>query len=375
MDVLSVLSSRRIDMIKSRQRFISDYNEFNKILKDAKSRTRVLFCSYEELRKQGYSLTTHSCIEDKQVYIYLTTRYHEWKDKKFLPTTYIFRKDGKNDVIMAGADAHQSMQRAYKLPSFTEDKRVKSLLGITEKDSFGCAASPFLYYNEKFDKTEHQVYIYDLNSAYGYQLLSDKFPDTSHYKLFTKLKENQVGFLMDDQLTMVTTTGIQCDFVFDTMESPYKKWVQKIYKQKKEGKTEEERLKAKNLLNLAIGYLQRKNPFIRAFIVHSCNNFIKSLIDENTCMCNTDAIYSTVERPDLQLGVEIGQWKLEYVGLFRQKGMNYQKVDVKETSIRGVPKSWFSEDYNILVDHPPVMGNIFTLNKETLQVEERSFEV
>ena len=361
-------------MIKNRTRFILDKDEFNKILQATNDYSCVVNCDYQDLKLAGKSLATHSCLVEKQVHIFLTTQYYEWKNKKGLPTTYIFRKDGAEDIVMTGADAYQHMQRAYKSPTFTDDDQIKRLVGLTDKGSFAGSARPRLYYNPKYDKTEHQVYIYDLNSAYGNQLLSDRFPDTSHYQLSTEVQEHQVGFLFDDCLTMTTTPGIYCDIVFDTIESPYKKWVHNTYKLKRDGKTKEDRLKGKNLLNLSVGYQQRKNPFIRAFIVHSCNKLIDSLIDENTCMCNTDAIYSVVPRPELEIGTEIGQWKLEYTGLFRQRGMNYQKVEKDETCWRGIPKIWFPKDYNILIDKPPIEGNIYTLNRTTLQIEERRFD-
>lgn len=373
MACLSV-TSQETDMTKDRTRFILDADKFNKILQAANNCSNVVFCDYQDLRLAGKSLSTHSCLVEKQVHIFLTTQFYEWKKNKYLPTTYIFRKDGAEDIVMTGADAYQHMQRAYKSPTFVNDPVIKKYIPTNHKGSFAYSAPPKLYYNEKYDNTEHQVYIYDLNSAYGYQLLSDRFPDTTHYQLFTILHDNQVGFLFDNQLTMVTTPGIQCDIVFDTMESPYKKYVHDVYKMKKEGKTREERLRGKNLLNLPIGYQQRKNPFIRSFIVHSCNNFINLLIDDNTCMCNTDAIYSVVPRPELEIGTEIGQWKLEYNGLFRQRGMNYQKVEKDETCWRGIPKKWFPENYNILIDRPPIEGNVYRFNSTTLQVEERRFE-
>lgn len=351
--------------MRKRSRVILDVSEFNRILDKAKSLTNVQFCSPEELNRASISLSTHSFIADRMVWIELTTKWYENK-----PTTYMFRKDGREDIVMSGADAYQALQSYYKLPSFDKDETIKGHLGMSDKGSFLCSSSPLLYYDEKFDKTEHEVYIYDLNSAYGFHMMSDNFPDTSHYELFTHLKEGQVGFMFDEQLTMVTKPGMFCDIAFDTMVSPYKEWVMKTYKKKSEGRTELERIRAKNLLNLPIGYQQRKNPFIRAFIVQNCNRYIRSLMDENTCMCNTDAIYSIVPRPDLDIGKDIGQWKLEYHGNFRQVGFNYQKVDTHETAVRGTPKTWFGDDFNILTDKIPLRGNKYKLNRDTLKVEE-----
>mgnify|MGYP003288864496 CR=1 FL=1 len=41
-------------------------------------------------------------------------------------------------------------------------------------------------------------------------------------------------------------------------------------------------------------YLQKTNPFWRSIIIHRCNRYVQSLIDENTIYSNTDCIVSAV---------------------------------------------------------------------------------
>lgn len=358
--------------MRKRKVYIETVEEFNEILNQANRCSNLVECTYEQLKEvYKVSLSTHSCYSDNQVNVEITTQFYNLKSGKgFKPTTYVFRKDGDYKVVSDGADCYMLSQRYYKVPNYREEKEiVESLGGFTDKGSFKASARPLVGYSTKFNNTEHDVYIYDLNSAYAVQLM-DKLPNTMVYYMYKRLHENQVGFMFDEQLTMITQPGMYADIVFDLIDSPLKGFARKYYDMKRYAKNKHEKLKAKNMLNLTVGYWQRTNPFLRAYVVHSCNNFIKSLIDENTCMWNTDAIYSIVPRPDLELGNDIGQFKLEYQGLFRQKGDNYQKVSKEDTSYRGIPKKWFSTDWNILKDEIPRTGNIYRLDKDLMQLVE-----
>ena len=361
--------------MKKRKVFVETVEEFNEILNQANKRSNLIECTYEKLKEvYKVSLSTHSCYSDNQVNIEITTQFYNLKRGKGLkPTTYIFRKDGDYKIVSDGADCYMISQRYYKAPDYRKEKEiVESLGGFTDKGSFMYSASPLVGFNSKFNNTEHDVYIYDLNSAYAVQLMN-KLPDTEEYRLYSIVKKDQVGFMFDEQLTMITQPGMYADIVFDLIDSPLKRFARKYYDMKRYATNKLDKLKAKSMLNLTVGYWQRTNPFLRAYVVHSCNNYIKSLIDENTCMWNTDAIYSVVPRPDLELGNDIGQFKLEYQGLFRQKNNNYQKISKEDTTYRGVPKKWFSADWNILKDDIPKTGNIYRLDKDLMQVVEVEF--
>lgn len=358
--------------MRKRKQYVETLEEFNEILMAAYNRSNLMNCTYEQLRYvHKVSLATHSCYQDKQVTIEVTTQFYDIKRGEGLkPTTYIFRKDGQYKLVMDGSSCFMIAQKYYKVPDFRDNKEIVDNIGISEKGSFIGSASPIVGYNRKYDSTEHDVYVYDLNSAYAVQLMN-KLPNTEKYVLYGRIEnDNQVGFLFDSQLTMIKSKGLYADIIFDLVDSPYKTFARKYYDMKKGAKSIREKLKAKNILNLSVGYWQRINPFLRAYVVHSCNNYIKSLIDENTCMWNTDAIYSTKERPDLELGDDIGQFKLEYKGKFRQKGNNYQKVDSVDISYRGIPKSWFGvyEDWNILTDGLPTGGNMYRLDTDIMQI-------
>lgn len=125
------------------------------------------------------------------------------------------------------------------------------------------------------------------------------------------------------------------------MESPFKRFVNKWFGIKRYG-TPEEKIKAKQMLNFCVGYMQRTNPFIRNTIVERCNLKMEDLIDDNTLYCNTDCIVSLVPRTDIELGGGLGEFHIEHEGTFAYNGFNYQ-WNYELPTYRGIPKNWFIE--------------------------------
>lgn len=346
-----------------RIRYVESYKEICDILSAAKKAKIV----YGEWTIGGPSLKWHSFIDDRLVEFRVTTDRYEGK-----PLTYIFRKDGMFIPKYTGLEAYRIMQRYYKVPSFINVNNFNELLAYSEKEKkFGLSASPIVGINAKYDGKEVYSYVYDLNSAYA-AVLMGKIPDTSKYYLKTKIKKNQVGFYFDDHLTLATKEGLFADIVFDLIDSPYKAFAKRWYDRKKNPKNVQEKNKAKSVLVNSVGYLQRINPFMRAYIVNSCNKLISSLIDDDTIMWNTDAIYSAKPR-SLNIGNNIGEWKLEKEGLIRYKGVNYQIVENNETHYRGIPKVWFNGDFNILKSNIPTLeeGNLYFFDKEKCKLYKK----
>lgn len=73
-------------------------------------------------------------------------------------------------------------------------------------------------------------------------------------------------------------------------------------------------------------------------------------------MWNTDSIISRVERKDLELGTEIGDWSLKHIDDFAYIGMTYQ-WGKEIPGWRGIPKAWFPDDFDILKDPAPERNN------------------
>lgn len=268
-----------------------------------------------------------------------------------------YRRNNKTicyNARMDGADPKQQItgMRAYTtmcqnlLPWHMPNLRDYKPFGYhkTKTGKTAWAIEPtkqLMYFNKELNNSRYEdCYGYDRNSAFTWAMMqpipnTDKEPD-----LLRKTKSGEIGFNLDGSVCF--EKGHFCNFIFEAQESPFINFAKKWYLKKRDAKTEADKEKAKETLNFCIGYMHRTNPFIRNCIVARSNNYILSLIDENTLYCNTDSIVSRRRRRDLELdlGKELGQWKIEHRGDFAYKDFTYQWNDTIPT-YRGIPKKWF----------------------------------
>lgn len=349
----------------SRQKriYINDVEEFNKLLAIARDdRVPVMHAP-----EPGQIISCMAFIDDKLTKTELTL-------KSGSVATYVFNKDcRKDEQEISGLDAYNQIAKAfstatgYKIPLYDQD--IGSAVAI-------------LAYRPEFEENRIQAYSYDQNSSYGWAL-TQPMPDTREIVGYCDtVKPGQIGFIMDDEppipnfisaggagLRMVREGG-GAEYIFNAMESPFKKFAELWYSRKLKPETKS---KAKQMLCYSVGYLQRKNPFLRAAVVEYANQYIRSLIDENTIYVNTDCIISTQPRDDLPIGQGLGEFKEDHKGLFANVGFNYQWND-NIPIYRGIPKTWFKEGWDILKDPIPDNQNIYELNAITLQMEARKYE-
>lgn len=311
-------------------------------------------------------------IEDKMVEFRVTCNL----DGK--PCTYKMRKDcSEARQKVEGKTTYATLNHYYKVPSFSDDEYVKEALQYDEsKRKFEVSYSGFLYHNPKFERERIEgCYGYDLNSSYPNAMLK-RMPDTSKpYRVDSKVGEGEIGFIAQPAIkedgSLSTTLqpvfkGI-AEFVFPLMDSPFKRFVEVWYGRKKGAKTKDEREKAKQTMNYAIGYLQKHNPFLRATVLHYANLAISSKMDEDTLHCSTDSLVSKRKRDDLDIGAEIGQFKLEHEGAFYYDGMNYQ-WNLETPTYRHIPKTWFKKDWDMAKDHVPKSGNLYRFDRSKLNL-------
>ena len=310
-------------------------------------------------------------LEDRMVQFVLTYK------KGTKACTYICRKDAE-DIIQAtdGGEAYRILCQYYKVPKITHIGERE----IAKKgDLGGMSASPLLYSNPKYENQRLYAYGYDLKSAYSAAMLKP-IPDCSKPMRSGLIQEGEIGFVekpKDKDPESTELIAIYSGFslyIFPLMESPFKRFVETWYFRKENVRTPLEKLKAKGILNFAIGALQNTNPFIRACIITNCNNLVKSLIDEDTLFCNTDSIVS-LKPLNLKIGEGIGEWKLEHEGYVAYKGLNYQWYGSQgKVSYRGIPKTWFKKDWDILKDPVPNFGNVYMYNNKTHRLEKIKYE-
>ena len=365
-----------------RYRLVSTLEDMNRIIRLGEESSFYILTKkdLQEGARPNYSRC--SVLVDNEKTIEFTTKYvQDYTDKdgkttyktaqpngnRYYVCTWIYDKTGEDSLKVLPNTVYKMSQAAYKIPEIN-DLLTQYEVGPKKGKTIE-SAKPIL--GHKYDTFEGQIYGYDLNSAYS-SVLIDKFIDSNNFRLDDKVGENEVGFLFTTDLTMITEVGKPAEIVFPLIDSPYKDFVSKWYKIKKTS-TGKEKAEAKQILNIMVGLWQNHNAFARAYVVNSCNNRIKKILDahkEDIVYWNTDSVYSKVPLPELELGEEIGQWKLEYQGLFRTKQMNFQKVDKGETSYRGWIKARFPKDFNILTDKLPQTPLRYYFNWETFQIEE-----
>lgn len=308
----------------------------------------------------GKSFGFEAYIEDKQVKFMLSYK------RGGIACTYVCRKDGQEEEQKVdGFNAYNTLSKYYKIPDMTKDELVCEGLGwCEEQGKFLSSAKPLLYSNPKYEGTRNDAIGYDLNSSYSYAMLKD-MPDTSVPYHAGFIKEGEIGFSDTEGTLQPKFKGFSL-WIFPLMKSPFTRFVNHWYEQKKKGNK-----KAKGILNFSVGYLQKVNPFLRATIIYYANQEIAKLIDEDTLYCNTDSIVSMKEK-NLTIGKEIGNFKIEHKGKFAYVGMNYQWNN-DQPSYRGVSKNWFKKDWDILKDEVPSKGNI--VKYENYALVEVDYEI
>ena len=297
-----------------------------------------------------------------------SVKYELVRGEKYV-CTWIFDKSGEFNIPVNPLEIQIETNKIYK--PYEEINREDCIFHKYAKKIVE-SAKPLVSYNRKFDNSEHFAYCYDLNSAYA-NVLKDKIIDTYHWRSYDEVGDNEIGFNFDNDLTLVHKGEGIAFRVYKLIDSPFKDYVNKYYTIKSNAPSgSREKKIAKAYLNYCVGLWQNHNPFLRAYVVNTCNEYIKKYIkkyNDIVCMWNTDAIYSTEPIAELELGTEIGQWKLEYKGLFRQKQNTYQKVDKAEVTYRGVSKCLFSKDFNLLTDKLPAHVFKYYFDSESCSFE------
>lgn len=338
-----------------------DVDTMRQLLDDCRRRK---FCYNRDYVSGKDKLEGNAFILDKLVELHLTTK-HEGKK-----TTFICFKDGRDYVPGTnGLIAFNLLNRFWKVPRLPQ-KQVEQL----NLDGL-YSASPLLDYNPLFENTRiEDCWCYDLNSAYSAAMLKNWIDASQPPKAKRIEPWHEIGFRFNDEGKLELQEQGYCMMVFELIETPQgiKDFVNYYYTIKKNAKTPEEKLKAKQTLNFSVGYLQRVNPWLRAWVVCSCNRYIQRLLDDNSLFWNTDSITSKVRRLDLEenLGGEVGQWKIEHHGAVAYIGNCYQ-WDLEVPTYRGTPKKWFADGWDILKDPRPLDGNLFRFDFETMSLEEQ----
>lgn len=374
-----------------RYRYVYSLKDMQTIYNIASQYTTIIKTNSEYKFTQGQpTMRIMSVVNDGDRYYKITTMYvvdvenkdgtvsyvdiFKTNEKKYV-CTWIFDKTDTETFHVHPSIVSKRSNAVYKPFNIVKDPELGKIFDKTKDGKIFQSAKPIIGFNPKYDNTEHNVVCYDINTAYGHPLMK-QIPDTYNMKTGKRVGKGEVGFMLDADLTMVDE-GMYADFVFPLIDSPYKEYIQKWYDIKRYSpKGSKEKIEAKQTLVITVGLWQNSNPFLRAYVVQKCNrkiNLLRAKYGDKICAWNTDSVYATEHLTLIDenlIGDEIGQFKIEYEGKFRQKGNNYQKVDIGETTYRGVLKSSFGKDWNILTDGLPTYVLPYRMNSETYMLEK-----
>ena len=275
--------------------------------------------------------------------------------------------------------------RRYKRFYWTEGDYNPNNARWNEEDDQRICAKAKLWYNETYTGQRiDDCYGYDINSAYTSIILNEGWIDTTHCRFNAKIGEGEIGMDYDEEEGVKLRHKGRAMFVFKRVPTPkkIKDWMLRVYKEKQEAseklkdpnlseadkfKYMKQKIEAKAILNYWVGCFQNYDPFIRAWIVCNCNEYITSLLDDNSLVCNTDSIVSKTKRPDIEklLGDGIGKWKLEHTGQFAYRGLTYQ-WGYEVPTYRGIPKVAFKGKFDILTMPAPELDLLWAFDKTTL---------
>ena len=342
-----------------RQKYLG-IDDFNKLLRNIKGLGyKIIYGPYLK-GDTFHTLCDTAFIEDKISKIFVTTKIGT------KPLTYVFDKACsalEHDVN--GLTAFRTLSRYYKVPR------------VSQENALIDSASSLLYFNKKYNNTRQYAYGYDMNSAYSWGMLQEMPKDTDKGPINSEprvVEPGEIGFSIGGDLVL---EGEYADYIFKAEESPFKKFVEIWYGRKRKAKNKVEKQKAKDVLNMSIGWLQRANYWYRAAIIGHCNRRMGQLISKYkgyVLHSNTDSIVSTIRIPELDsnLGTDVGQWKLEHVGMFAYKDLVSQ-WDSAVPTYRGTPKSWFKDDFDLLEDSRPTEGNKYYFDEKDFIMKEMKY--
>ena len=214
-------------------------------------------------------------------------------------------------------------------------RHIKSLTFTQEhKKEFYGTETQFCYYREDTqNQLLHNVYIYDINSAFPAVFKYGKYPITDNELGGGIVEEDEVGFITnaEHQLKLVKPGGFALYRFKMGYSAKLQKWAWDNFNKKNlyksQGKTKEA-AELKLAINSALGVISNHNIFLRCYITDTLYQNMEALVDENTLIANTDSIISLVPRPDLEIGKGLGQFKVEYENVdFIHEGNGYDVID------------------------------------------------
>lgn len=331
-----------------------------------------------EKKQRGETFYNCAFLEETIVEIRITMAGYEAGVK---PCTYIVRKDNKLKHDVRPMDIHKSMQRIYKYDDLRKDKEIVEFTGGLKPGTSGgqcfiAGPSPFRKNEPKYRGKWHDAYIYDIIKAH-LSVFRDKLPtnDRSKY-VFTRNLENDivpegcVGFMRDASLTLCLP-GQPADIYMPLVDSPYKKYVDTKILPKMAKAEGDEKARLKQVINIAVGYLKHKNPFVYAYIGWTIRNKMRYFInlnkDKRIIYGNTDSLVSLEPLDGIPIGTQPGEFTVKHERFCYTKEGTQEEG--KAAKINGVPTAAQGKGFDLAKDAIPSKDNLpYRLDRQAMRI-------
>lgn len=282
-----------------------------------------------------------------------------------------YNKDFKEGTQIKGAEAYRYFRRFVEIEDFVpEDLAFNPCL-------------PFQYKNDNYiGKRIDNCIGYDLNKAY-LSFCKDLKGPIKFLRYNSYPNEGEVGYDAAGNM-LIGPSDHMCVYIFTYGLIPgINNWVTKLAD--KINTTEDP--KYKQYANYAIGYLVYHHPILRHTIMLKAESTMKGLIDSNTLYSNTDSLVSMVERPDLTISDQVGDFKIEHQGsfIFYSQGKYQWNTGMQNISAKGVSKGKLInyckqkgkslEDYKLedITEDLERAENPWKFNRSTLKIYRNTF--
>ena len=161
----------------------------------------------------------------------------------------------------------------------------------------------------------------------------------------------------------------RADYIFLLEEiKGFKEFFMNYYKRKLKAKKKgdiDEKNYCKNVMNYTIGYLQKVNPFIKAYIIITLNRKMFDLVDkfyDDVLLSNVDSLITKRDISEyLPISDNLGDFKkVKENEDFYMYNFNYQ-WNLEPPSYRGTSKAWFA-------NYAKITNKKFDLSKTSVSV-------
>ena len=200
-----------------------------------------------------------------------------------------------------------------------------------QDDKFDIVCNVYYYESREFPRATwiKHCYGYDMNSCYPY-FLTKPLPYGDIIRKDDFVNEGEIGFADDvsfqgKHMLKARFEGEYANYIFNAkIYRGLTEFAFEQYKLKKNAKGDLRDI-IKKSYNALVGIFKYHHIFIRSAVLGYAERYIKSLRDENTIIQTVDSIVSSKPRTDLDIGTELGQFKIEHA----DQSFIFNSADVK----------------------------------------------